>query len=89
MHTILSKRYCGTKRSSRVSIHTCSSHLILQVEVKVNMGKDFSRNTVEISGRTDPGSFIAFSGMDYEMYAKGTNTFITEEDVSRGEGGMG
>ena len=45
------------------------------------MGKDFSRNTVEISGRTDPGSYIAFSGMDYEMYARGTNTFITEEDV--------
>ena len=46
------------------------------------MGKDFSKDTVEISGFTDPGSFIAFSGNDFELYANGGNSFITENEVS-------
>lgn len=52
------------------------------MEIKINMGKDFSRNTIEISGRTDPGSFIAFSGVDYDWYAYGGKIFLTENDVS-------
>ena len=48
------------------------------------MGKDFSRDTVEISGRTDPGSFIAFSGVDYDWWSYGGNIFLRENDVSHG-----
>ena len=53
------------------------------MEVRVNMGKDLSRDTVEVTGITDPGSFISFSGNDYELYSQGGDTFITENQVSR------
>ena len=47
----------------------------------MNMGKDFSRDTVEMSGRTDPGAFIAFSGVDYDWYSHGADIFLREKDV--------
>ena len=53
-----------------------------QVSINVNMGKDFSRNTVEISAVTDPGTLVAFAGAQHELYARGANTFLTEYDVS-------
>ncbi len=45
------------------------------------MGKDFRRDTVEISGRTDPGSYIAFSGLDYDYVVYDTSTFFDENDI--------
>lgn len=59
-----------------ISIH------IGQVEVRVNMGKDFSRDRIEVTGTTDRGAYIAFSGIDYDLYSKGGNVFLTEEMVS-------
>ena len=52
------------------------------VDVRVNLGKDFSRDTIEISGRTEPSSYIAFSGLDYDFWVYDTTTFFTEYDVS-------
>ena len=45
------------------------------------MGKDFSRNSVEITGMTTPGGYIAFSGIDYDLYSRGGSVFLTEEQV--------
>ncbi|CAD5111927.1 DgyrCDS1188 [Dimorphilus gyrociliatus] len=53
------------------------------VEVRINQGKDFSRDTIEVTGITDPGSFIAFSGIDYDMWSKGGNIFLTESEILR------
>ena len=52
-----------------------------QVRVELNKGKDFSGNTIELIGDTDPGSYIVFSGVDYSMYARGASTFFTEYQV--------
>ncbi|KAK2182230.1 hypothetical protein NP493_362g02042 [Ridgeia piscesae] len=51
------------------------------VKVRVNRGKDFSFNTVELTGMTDPGAYIAFSGVDYDLYSHGGDIFLTEKDV--------
>ena len=45
------------------------------------MGKDFRRDTVEITGITDPGSYIAFSGLDYDYIVYDTSTFFDENDI--------
>ena len=45
------------------------------------MGKDFSRDSIEVTGTTDPGGYIAFSGIDYDLYSRGGNIFLTEEMV--------
>ena len=50
--------------------------------MRVNRGKDFSFNTVELTGMTDPGAYIAFSGVDYDLYSHGGDIFLTEKDVS-------
>ena len=54
------------------------------MDVRVNMGKDFSRDSVELTGLTDPGSYIAFSGVDYDWYTYGAGVFLTENQVSWG-----
>lgn len=51
------------------------------VSVRLNQGKDFSRDTVEVTGITDPGSFIAFSGIDYDMWSRGGNIYLTEAEI--------
>lgn len=59
-----------------------------QVDVILNKGKDFSFETVEMTGTTDPGCFIAFSAMDYDFYKRGgnrerdANVFFTTYAVS-------
>ena len=53
-----------------------------QVNVRINRGKDFSFNTVELTGETQPGAYIAFSGVDYDLYSHGGDIFLTEKDVS-------
>ncbi len=47
------------------------------------MGKDFSKDTVELTGLTDPGAYIAFSAMDYQMYANQgyDDNFLNENKV--------
>ena len=61
--------------------HHARDCAVCQVEVRVNMGKDFSRDTIEVTGTTDPGGYIAFSGIDYDLYSRGGNIFLTEEMV--------
>ncbi|KAI0217799.1 Alpha-2-macroglobulin-P [Lamellibrachia satsuma] len=51
------------------------------VNVRINRGKDFSFNTVELTGETQPGAYIAFSGVDYDLYSHGGDIFLTEKDV--------
>ncbi|CAH1779511.1 unnamed protein product [Owenia fusiformis] len=51
------------------------------VTVTFNKGKDFTYDTIEIIGKTDPGSYIGFSGLDYDLYKRGARTFITENDI--------
>lgn len=70
----------GEVISDALNFHVNGSSLN-PVEVHVNMGKDFVRDTIEISGRTDPGSYIAFSGMDYDYIVYDTSTFFDEFDI--------
>ena len=69
-----------------VALHSlvisCHFGSFYQVEVRVNLGKDFTRDTVELTGLTDPGSYICFSGVDWDLYRYGSNPFLTEEEVS-------
>ena len=69
---------------SYIYIYVQSKSCYLQVEVRVNMGKDFSKDTVEVTGLTDPGAYMAFSGIDYDLYAYGgmKYVFVTENDAS-------
>ncbi len=48
----------------------------------VNLGKDFSQDTIELIGFGEPGGYIVFSGVDYLWYRRGLNTLLTEDDVS-------
>ena len=56
--------------------------LFVKADLTFNRGKDFTGDTVEVTGRTDPSSFISASVLDTELWSYGWNTFITEEDVS-------
>ena len=47
----------------------------------MNYGKDFSRDTIELIARGDPGSYVTTSGADHELYRRGAATFLTEQDV--------
>ena len=60
----------------------CKLCVLSQVTVRINRGKDFSFNTVELTGETQPGAYIAFSGVDYDLYSHGGDIFLTEKDVS-------
>lgn len=51
------------------------------VNVVVNMGKDLTRDTVELSIRTSPTSFTGVQVLDYDLYWQGGNTFLLEKDV--------
>jgi hypothetical protein len=55
---------------------------LLQVHLTINQGKDFSRDTVEFNAYSDPGSYVAFSGMLANLYNRGLNDGITENKVS-------
>lgn len=60
----------------------------MKVNVKVNKGKDFNMNKVEINTLADPGTYIAFSAMDYDLYRRcgdgdpNINVFFTQYAVS-------
>ncbi|XP_052062550.1 CD109 antigen-like [Mytilus californianus] len=48
------------------------------VKAEVNLGKDFTRDSVEIRGESDPGSYMAFSAMPLDIYSRGINDGLTE-----------
>lgn len=50
--------------------------------MEVNTGKDFSGDTVELIGRGPPGSYMAFSSVDYSLFQRGFHQFIDAEKVS-------
>ena len=58
----------------------------LQVDAQFNRGKDFTGDTVEVNAWTDPSAYIGFSGIDYELWAYGWGTFITETEVRENKG---
>lgn len=43
------------------------------MNLNVNFGKDLERAQVELSTKTIPGTFVAFSAMAYELYQAGGN----------------
>ena len=52
------------------------------MELSINRGKDFSRDTVEFNAKADPGSYVAFSGMLLDLYSRGLSDGITENKVN-------
>lgn len=56
--------------------------LLLKVIGRVNLGKDFTRDTIEITAFADPGSYLAFSAMPYDLYSRGLNDGLTENNVA-------
>ncbi|ELT87097.1 hypothetical protein CAPTEDRAFT_227765 [Capitella teleta] len=52
------------------------------VETSTNLGKDFSRDSIEVSGMTEPGSYIAFQVIDQDLFNYyGEDVFLTENQV--------
>jgi len=56
---------------------------INSAEMSFNRGKDFTGDTVEVTGRTDPSSYLGSSVLDFELWSYGWNSFITEVDIIR------
>lgn len=52
------------------------------MSVKFNKGKDFSMNSVEISVKADPLSYVAFSALEYHMYDLGIRNGLSWEEVT-------
>ena len=52
------------------------------MHIDVNWGKDFGRDTVEISAFTDAGAFSAFSAEQEDLLEMGARPFFTLYDVS-------
>ncbi|XP_069113947.1 CD109 antigen-like [Argopecten irradians] len=52
-----------------------------QVGAKINRGKDFTRDTVEIMATADPGSYVAFAAMPSDLYTRGINDGLTEYNL--------
>ena len=50
--------------------------------MELNLGKDFTRDTIELIVRGSAGGFVGINGNDYEWYRRGAATFLREEDVS-------
>ena len=61
---------------------------LFQVKAEVNLGKDFTRDSVEIRGECDPGSYMAFAAMPLDIYARGLNDGLTEYRVSLWENSL-
>lgn len=57
-------------------------NLFTQVNVQVNKGKDFNQETVEVSIKSEPGTYFAMGATNYDMYRMGATTFLTEHKVS-------
>ena len=48
----------------------------------INKGKDFTLHQVEINAISEPGSYVAFAAMPNEMFSRGMNDGLSENDVS-------
>ncbi len=59
----------------------------LQTKIRVNYGKDFTLDTMEINAWSDPSTYMAFSTFQYDQYrfganrARDANIFFTEYAV--------
>lgn len=53
------------------------------IDLEFNRGKDFTGDTVEMTIRTDPSSFIATHAIDHHLWVHGWNPFITEANLVR------
>ena len=51
------------------------------MKLEINRGKDFSRDSIEFNAWADPGSYVAFAGMPHDLYIRGLNDGITENNV--------
>jgi hypothetical protein len=45
------------------------------------LGKDFTRDTIEVIVRGAKGGFVGLAANDYEYYRRGASTFVRKEDV--------
>ena len=65
---------------------------LIQTKIRINHGKDFTKDTVEINAFSDPGTYIGFSALQYDQFkfganrAKEANIFFTKYAVSLGNG---
>ena len=59
-----------------------------QTKIRINHGKDFTKDTVEINAFSDPGTYIGFCALQYDQFkfganrAKEANIFFTKYAVS-------
>ena len=53
-----------------------------QPTFKINYGKDFTHDVVEVVANGPPGSTVYISAVDYEFLMRGALPFITEQKVS-------
>ena len=54
----------------------------LQIYIKENWGKNTRRDAVEILVQGEPGGFVSFNGMDWDIYSRNRNAFLNREMVS-------
>ncbi|KAK6185943.1 hypothetical protein SNE40_008070 [Patella caerulea] len=52
-----------------------------QVKLNLNRGKDFSRDTLEFNAYADPGSYVAFAAMPHDLFIRGLNDGISENNL--------
>ena len=62
--------------------------MLLQCSLKLNKGKDFVGDRVELVGGGTPGAFLSTSGLNYEFYRRGVATFFNREQVRWGLNGV-
>ena len=53
----------------------------LQSKLKVNTGKDFTRDNIEIIITGPPGGFALVEGAELTLWKHGAKTFLTQEMV--------
>ncbi|KAL3859107.1 hypothetical protein ACJMK2_009340 [Sinanodonta woodiana] len=51
------------------------------VNIVINRGQDFTRDTIQINALADPGSYVAISAMPNELYIRGLNDGLTENNL--------
>ncbi|ESO98375.1 hypothetical protein LOTGIDRAFT_231429 [Lottia gigantea] len=52
-----------------------------QVKLTINQGKDFSRDSIEFNAYADPGSYVAFAAMPHDLFIRGLNDGISENNL--------
>ncbi|XP_060595854.1 CD109 antigen-like [Ruditapes philippinarum] len=51
------------------------------VKAIINKGKDFTLHSIEINAIAEPGSYVAFAAMPNDLYSKGMNDGLTENNL--------